>query len=148
MATLTMHEEFGALAAPRIRSTSGPALLAYERQLITAALAETGGNQRRAARLLGILPTTLHEKLKRLGLRADVSGRRAPRARPRGVGARPRGSDATSCATPCGCSWRAPGFTALAVGTLALGIAASTAIFSLADAVVLAPLPYEDPPAG
>jgi len=40
---------------------------------------------------------------------------------------------------------RAPGFTALAVGTLALGIAASTSIFSLADAVVLAPLPYEDP---
>jgi len=40
---------------------------------------------------------------------------------------------------------RAPGFTALAVGTLALGIAASTAIFSLADAVVLAPLPYADP---
>ena len=29
--------------------------------------------------------------------------------------------------------------------TLALGIAAATAIFSLADAVVLAPLPYEDP---
>ena len=41
--------------------------------------------------------------------------------------------------------WRAPGFTALAAGTLALGIAASTAIFSLADAVVLAPLPYADP---
>jgi putative ABC transport system permease protein len=40
---------------------------------------------------------------------------------------------------------KAPGFTALAAGTLALGIAASTAIFSLADAVVLAPLPYEDP---
>ena len=40
--------------------------------------------------------------------------------------------------------WRAPGFTALAAGTLALGIAASTAIFSLADAVVLAPLPYAD----
>ena len=41
--------------------------------------------------------------------------------------------------------WRAPGFTALAVGTLALGIAASTAIFSLADAVVFAPLPYANP---
>ena len=44
-------------------------VLAYERHLIAAALAETGGNQRRAARLLGILPTTLHEKRKRLGLR-------------------------------------------------------------------------------
>ncbi|HSD28853.1 MAG TPA: helix-turn-helix domain-containing protein [Vicinamibacteria bacterium] len=51
-------------------------LLAYERRLIAAALAETGGNQRRAARLLGILPTTLHEKLKRLGLRAPGSDAR------------------------------------------------------------------------
>jgi putative ABC transport system permease protein len=40
---------------------------------------------------------------------------------------------------------RSPGFAFLAAGTLALGIAAGTAIFSLADAVVLAPLPYEDP---
>jgi DNA-binding NtrC family response regulator len=48
-------------------------LLAYERHLITAALAEAGGNQRRAARLLGILPTTLHEKRKRLGLRGPAS---------------------------------------------------------------------------
>jgi predicted permease len=40
---------------------------------------------------------------------------------------------------------REPAFAALATGTLALGIAASTAIFSLADAVVLAPLPYQDP---
>jgi DNA-binding NtrC family response regulator len=40
----------------------------YERQLITEALAATGGNQRRAAAALGVLPTTLHEKLKRLGL--------------------------------------------------------------------------------
>jgi putative ABC transport system permease protein len=40
---------------------------------------------------------------------------------------------------------KAPGFTALAAGALALGIAASTAIFRLADAVLLAPLPYEDP---
>jgi DNA-binding NtrC family response regulator len=41
----------------------------YERGLIVCALQETGGNQRRAAGLLGVLPTTLHEKLKRLGLR-------------------------------------------------------------------------------
>ncbi len=40
----------------------------YERQLITEALTATGGNQRRAAAALGVLPTTLHEKLKRLGL--------------------------------------------------------------------------------
>ena len=32
------------------------------------ALLAEGGNQRRAAAALGLLPTTLHEKMKRLGL--------------------------------------------------------------------------------
>jgi DNA-binding NtrC family response regulator len=41
----------------------------YERALILSALQATGGNQRRAASALGILPSTLSEKLKRLGLR-------------------------------------------------------------------------------
>jgi DNA-binding NtrC family response regulator len=40
----------------------------YEKALIKDALQATGGNQRQAAFALGILPTTLHEKLKRLGL--------------------------------------------------------------------------------
>jgi two-component system response regulator HydG len=41
---------------------------AYERRVIEDALRGAGGNQRRAARALGVLPTTLHEKMKRLGL--------------------------------------------------------------------------------
>jgi putative ABC transport system permease protein len=38
--------------------------------------------------------------------------------------------------------WRAPGHHAVAVGTLALGIAATTTIFTVTDAVVFRPLPY------
>ena len=58
----------------------------YERQLVEKALEAAGGNQRRAAARLGLLPTTLHEKLKRLGLlprRGDraLSGEFDPRLR-------------------------------------------------------------------
>jgi DNA-binding NtrC family response regulator len=40
----------------------------YERQLILEALEETRGHRRRAAASLGLLPSTLHEKMKRLGI--------------------------------------------------------------------------------
>ena len=63
----TDRQETGELA-PEASDLKG-LLEAYERSIIHAALGTVGGRQRSAAELLRILPTTLNEKMKRLGIR-------------------------------------------------------------------------------
>jgi transcriptional regulator with GAF, ATPase, and Fis domain len=47
------------------------AISSYERQLIIKALQASGGVQKRAAELLSLKPTTLHEMMKRLNVSID-----------------------------------------------------------------------------
>lgn len=45
----------------------------YERQIIVTMLTLAGWNQRRVAASLGLLPSTLSEKMKRLGVRDPMA---------------------------------------------------------------------------
>ncbi len=51
-------------------------LTSFERNIIVTALFAAGGNQKRAAAALGVLPTTFQEKLRRFGLVNHRFGRR------------------------------------------------------------------------
>ena len=52
-------------------------LASFEKSLIVTVLLAAGGNQKRAAEALGVLPTTFQEKLKRFGLLNQRFGRGA-----------------------------------------------------------------------
>jgi DNA-binding NtrC family response regulator len=56
-------------------------LAAYERALILMALDAAHGHQRRAAAALGVLPSTLSEKMRRLGIR-QTPARTLPQTAP------------------------------------------------------------------
>ena len=68
----------GAFSLPSSMPTNGvafkDAIVAYERQLIVKALKACGGVQKRAAELLQLKPTTLHEMMKRLNISAESAG--------------------------------------------------------------------------
>jgi DNA-binding NtrC family response regulator len=79
--TLSIHA--GGLVAMSLKSLVED----YERRLIEQALERARGNQRRAAAELGCLPTTLNEKMRRLGMRAcDRSRDELPGEETRGDG--------------------------------------------------------------
>lgn len=58
---LEEHDGSNALDALNLQS----AVHRFEAEMIRSALIRTGGRQRRAARLLGMKPTTLNTKIKR-----------------------------------------------------------------------------------
>ena len=71
----------------------------------------------------------------------------------RGIAARRRRDGATTWAAgvlqDMRAAWRrmirAPGFTSLAIISIAIGVGGNTAFFALVDALLLRPLPYQDP---
>ena len=65
-----LHSRAPAAAPGRLPPGLGfyDAVARYERQLIESALRRAGGVQKHAAEMLGLKPTTLNEKIKRLGI--------------------------------------------------------------------------------
>ena len=78
-AALTLMREVESLANMQEPQTNGNGNLVlqeevqrFESELIRQALQRTHGNQRRAAKLLGVKVTTLNCKIKRLGIQTDL----------------------------------------------------------------------------
>ena len=74
-----LRDLIGSEEATSDRSVLRDLLISFERNIIVTALFAADGDQKRAARALGVLPTTFQEKLKRLGIvRASSRGKQNP----------------------------------------------------------------------
>lgn len=76
-AAVTLMREVESLASSQEPQTNGRLRLQeevqrFESELIRQALQRTHGNQRRAAKLLGVKVTTLNCKIRRLGIQTEV----------------------------------------------------------------------------
>jgi hypothetical protein len=129
---------------PRLaRTLVGWFVPASEREFVLGDLEETfaarvaAGAGRRAAR----------RSYWRAALSSIASVRRHSRFSPgtSGRGAHPMASLTHDIRFALRSLLRTPGFTLVALTVLALGLGASTAVFSVVDAVVLRPLPLADP---
>ena len=76
-AAVTLMREVESLASSQEPQTNGRLRLQeevqrFESELIRQALQRTHGNQRRAAKLLGVKVTTLNCKIRRLGIQTEL----------------------------------------------------------------------------
>ena len=83
------------------------------------------------------------DRAARVRIRGEVQGRGAAEPRPAGWST----NCAATCDMRCARFGRSKGFTAAAIATLALGIGANTAMFSVIDALLLRELPVKNPEA-
>jgi putative ABC transport system permease protein len=112
----------------------------------TAGVADTEARGRALALLEdgGALGQTVRARRPRLARRVKAWSRREPAIDFRPGGRMPHWNPLVDLRHALRLLVRAPGFSAVAVATFAIGIGVNTAVFSVVHGVLLAPLPYPD----